>query len=209
MASFVTDQEEFWAGQFGDDYVDRNRGQEWVASNAALFAQILRSAGQIGSVLELGANVGLNLMGLRGLLPNANLAGVEINAAAAAELERLGYVEVHAESILDFSPARRSNLVFTKGVLIHLHPDVLPQVYDLMYNASDRYVMMAEYYNPSPMTMNYRGHEGRLFKRDFAGEFMSAYPDVKLVSYGFAYHADANFPQDDLTWFLMEKSRAS
>jgi spore coat polysaccharide biosynthesis protein SpsF len=28
-----------------------------------------------------------------------------------------------------------------------------------------------------------------------------------LVDYGFAYHRDPNFPQDDITWFLLEKRR--
>ena len=53
--------------------------------------------------------------------------------------------------------------------------------------------------------MTYRGHSQRLFKRDFAGEMLDRFPDLTLVDYGFAYHRDANFPQDDTTWFLLEK----
>ena len=53
--------------------------------------------------------------------------------------------------------------------------------------------------------MAYRGHEGKLFKRDFAGELLDKYPDLKLIDYGFVYHRDTNFPQDDCTWFLLEK----
>jgi spore coat polysaccharide biosynthesis protein SpsF len=52
--------------------------------------------------------------------------------------------------------------------------------------------------------IDYRGHSGKLFKRDFAGEMLDRFPDLKLVSYGFCYHRD-EFPQDDSTWFLMEK----
>lgn len=55
------------------------------------------------------------------------------------------------------------------------------------------------------MTIPYRGHEQRLFKRDFAGEMLDAYPDLRLVDYGFVYRRDPVFPADDLTWFLMEK----
>ena len=29
---YKTDQEEFWAGEFGDDYINRNKGKEVVAS---------------------------------------------------------------------------------------------------------------------------------------------------------------------------------
>ena len=55
------------------------------------------------------------------------------------------------------------------------------------------------------MTIEYRGHKDRLFKRDFAGEFLKKYSDTKLIDYGFLYHLDSNFPQDDETWFLIEK----
>ncbi len=65
--------------------------------------------------------------------------------------------------------------------------------------------MVCEYYNPSPMTISYRGNEEYLFKRDFAGELMEKYPDLKLISYGFKYKRDNNYFYDDLTWFLMEK----
>jgi len=67
--------------------------------------------------------------------------------------------------------------------------------------------LMCEYYNPSPVEVNYRGHSGKLFKRDFAGEFLDKFSDVKLIDYGFVYQRDPAFPQDDLTWFLMEKTR--
>lgn len=100
---------------------------------------------------------------------------------------------------------RKVDLVFTKGVLIHLPPLVLPDVYDLMVEASNRYVMVAEYYNPSPIEVNYRGHGDRLWKRDFAGEIMERHPSLRLLDYGFCYRRDPNWPLDDITWFLMEK----
>jgi len=28
---------------------------------------------------------------------------------------------------------------------------------------------------------------------------------MKLIDYGFNYRNDPSFPQDDITWFLMEK----
>jgi spore coat polysaccharide biosynthesis protein SpsF len=57
------------------------------------------------------------------------------------------------------------------------------------------------------VSVPYRGHAERLFKRDFAGEMLKRYPKLRLLDYGFAYHGDANFPQDDITWFLLEKTR--
>jgi pseudaminic acid biosynthesis-associated methylase len=204
-SNYKTPQEEFWAGDFGNDYTNRNTYAQWIASNTALFSKILARTSGIESILELGANRGLNLLALKQLLPDASLAGVEINHKAATELERLGFVTVHHSSILNFSPAAPSSMVLIKGVLIHLNPEVLDQVYELIVKASARYICVAEYYNPTPVAISYRGHTDRLFKRDFAGEIMAKHPLVRLVDYGFSYHGDPNFPQDDLTWFLLEK----
>ena len=205
MSTFRTPQEQFWAGAFGDDYTDRNTGPRWVASNLALFARILSATRGVNSVLELGANRGLNLLALRQLLPEARLSAVEINARAVEELRQLSWLQVTHASLLDFKPEVPAELVLIKGVLIHLNPDVLPRVYDLLYAASARYVCLVEYYNPSPVTIAYRGHADRLFKRDFAGELLARHADLQLADYGFIYHGDPNFPQDDLTWFLLEK----
>lgn len=206
MTNFSTPQEQFWAGQFGDDYTDRNTGARWVASNLALFGRILTVTAGIRSVLELGANRGLNLIALHELLPDARLAAVEINAKAVEALRQFSWLEVMHSSLLDFRPKTSSDFVLVKGVLIHLNPDVLPGVYELLHKASSRYICIVEYYNPSPVTIPYRGHSERLFKRDFAGEVLGRYPDLRLRDYGFVYRGDPNFPQDDLTWFLLEKS---
>jgi spore coat polysaccharide biosynthesis protein SpsF len=205
MNSFSTPQEQFWAGQFGDDYTDRNTGARWVASNLALFSRILASTVGVRSVIEFGANRGLNLMALRQLLPDARLSAVEINAKAVEALRQFSWLDVTHASLLDFKPSAQSDLVLVKGVLIHLNPDVLASVYELLRAASARYICIVEYYNPSPVTIPYRGHTDRLFKRDFAGEVMARYPELRLRDYGFVYHGDPNFPQDDLTWFLLEK----
>ncbi len=201
-----TEQEAFWKGSFGNDYTDRNRGPGLAAANAAFFSRILARTRNVRCILELGSNCGLNLMALRQLLPGAQLSAVEINERAAAELlANLGSVDLHCTSIFDFQPCTTWDLVFTKGVLIHINPDKLPAVYDLMYCSSSRYVLLAEYYNPKPVEVSYRGHTGKLFKRDFAGEMLDMFPDLSLIDYGFVYHRDSSFPQDDLTWFLMGK----
>lgn len=202
--SFETDQEEFWAGTFGDDYVDRNAAKQISARKLARFASIIRSTGPITSALELGANVGLNLRAIRTLQPDAAIAGVEINDRAVQQLATLDECEVHHTSILDWGPTKRYDLVFTSGVLIHLQPSRLDEVYDLMAAAADRFVMIAEYYNPTPVALDYRGHRDRLFKRDFAGEFLDRHPDFELVDYAFEYRR-AVFGSDDITWFLLRR----
>jgi len=67
--------------------------------------------------------------------------------------------------------------------------------------------LLVEYYNPDPISINYRGHTDRLYKRDFAGELMDLHPNLSLIDYGFQYRRDPLFPQDDLTWFLMQTTQ--
>lgn len=201
---FATEQENFWAGDFGDEYARRNRGREAVAANTALFARIVSRLPKLDSVVELGANIGMNLLALRLLLPQARLAAVEINDSAAAELRRIGGVEVTVGSLFDYTPATPADLALIKGVLIHIAPERLPDAYAALYRSSARYLCLAEYYNPSPVEVPYRGHSGRLFKRDFAGELLDRYADLRLVDYGFVWRRDV-FAQDDLTWFVLEK----
>src|SRR5206468_1362571 len=101
---FSTEQEAFWAGDFGDDYLVRNSGAELIAGNLALFAKILSTAGPICSVLELGANIGNNLVALQQLLPGVKLTAVEINTTAAGRLAALPDVKVHNRSLLEYEP---------------------------------------------------------------------------------------------------------
>lgn len=203
---FNTIQEKFWAGEFGDNYVDRNVGEKLIASNTALFSKVLRNTQNVKTVLELGPNIGLNLIAINTLLPQAEISGVEINKKACNALSTLGFVHVINESLLSLSLDSVYDFVFAKGVLIHQPPDKLQDVYELMYNASNRYIFIAEYYNPVPAEVSYRGHDSVLFKRDFAGEIIDKHMDLKLVDYGFVYHRDNNFPGDDFNWFLMEKT---
>ncbi len=211
-SSVKTEQEKFWEGSFGDAYIDRNNNRELIAANIAMFAKILNNvsdAKEIKNVLEFGSNIGLNLKAIRTLLPYVECSAIEINHKAANILKNDPFFEnklcVYENAISEFEIQKKYNFVFTKGVLIHIRPDDLPDVYNKIYHASDKYICMVEYYNPTPVMITYRGNDNKLFKRDFAGEFMDLYTDISLIDYGFVWHKDNNFPCDDLTWFLMKK----
>ncbi|MBB4212131.1 pseudaminic acid biosynthesis-associated methylase [Rhodothalassium salexigens DSM 2132] len=199
--AYETEQEAFWAGRFGTDYIERNRYA--LAPTIAFFGRALRAAQGVRSVFEIGANIGNNLAALAALLPDARLHGIEINAAAHAELRAHVPDALHG-SILDTTPDETFDLVLCKGVLIHINPDRLGAVYDRAAALSRRYVLMVEYYAPTPQEVPYRGERDRLFKRDFAGEFMDR-SGFALVDYGFVYRRDPVSPQDDVTYFLMER----
>ena len=204
--TYTTEQEAFWAGEFGTAYSQRNRGDNLLSSNLAFFSRALKSTDNINSFIEFGANVGMNMKALNSLFPEATFHGIEINSDAAKELaNEIGKANVTCCSILDHEPAQKFDLAFTKGVLIHIEPSLLSRVYDKLFASTDRYLLIAEYYNPTPIEVRYRGFENRMFKRDFAGELLDRFATLRLMDYGFVYHRDPKFPLDDLNWFLFQK----
>ncbi len=200
-----TEQEIFWSGDFGNEYVDRNKGDKWIAGYISHFNDVLRRVPQVNSIVEFGCNRGMNLQALHHLLPEAELHGIEINKKACEIANSLSYATAINDSILEIELERKYDLTLIKGVMIHINPDYLNDVYDRLYRFSNKYICIAEYYNPTPVALPYRGNSEKLFKRDFAGEIMDKYPDLKLIDYGFTYHRDPKYKHDDLNWFLLEK----
>jgi len=203
---YKTEQEEFWASTFGDEYIQRNNELSIISTKCSIFTDVFRRTTGVKTVLELGSNIGLNLKAINILKNDCELSAVEINPNAAKELKRWnGIKEVFNQSILDFQTEKTWDLIIISGVLIHTDPKFLTNIYELMSRISSKYVFISEYYNPVPVELDYRGHKGKLYKRDFAGEMLDLYNNFSLVDYGFVYHRDNNFPLDDGTWFLLEK----
>jgi spore coat polysaccharide biosynthesis protein SpsF len=69
MTQYKTEQEAFWAGDFGTEYIGRNPTSELLASNLSLFSKALSKAQGLGSAIEFGANIGNNLRALQLLYP--------------------------------------------------------------------------------------------------------------------------------------------
>jgi pseudaminic acid biosynthesis-associated methylase len=198
-----TEQEAFWEGSFGDEYTKRNVTEPELRTG--FFKRILERAPDVRSVCEFGANRGDNLAALRRVRPDLAMTGVEVNGVAAEVMGRIPGVTPVVSSIQDFNTDQRFDLVFTCGVLIHLNPDDLPATYKKMVSLSSRFVMVNEYFNPRPVEIDYRGHSGRLFKRDFAGELLDAHKNqLRVVDYGFLWKR-LEPGWDDTTWVLMEK----
>ena len=206
MKQFKTEQEKFWASsEWGENYIKRN-GEDMIQNNINFFSSIFEKCIDVNSCIEFGSNIGLNLHAINKLSNDLSLSAIEINEQAVAKLNTLNFLdEVFHESILEFENNKTWDFVFIKGVLIHISPEYLNDVYETLYSCSNKYILIAEYYNPSPVMIKYRGHENKLFKRDFAGEMLDKYDDLELMDYKFIYHRDNNFPQDDITWFLLKK----
>ena len=147
----------------------------------------------------------MNVRAIQALAPEAQFTGIEINKQACEILSTTG-CHVIESAIQDAKVTSKFDFVFSKGVLIHLSPDQLISTYNKMYEWSSNFILIAEYYNPVPVALPYRGNLNRLFKRDFAGEFLDLFPDLILRDYGFSYHR-GKYPQDDINWFLLEKKK--
>ena len=207
---YKTEQEDFWAGEFGDSYIERNKDYSVYVSKLAFFAEIFSKnfgKNDVKSVIEFGSNIGLNLKAIQTLNPVMDLAAIEINEKAVTGMKKhFGTsVKIYQDSIINYQVENTYDLSMICGVLIHINPDELQTVYEKLYESSNKYILISEYYNPTPVEVSYRGNLNRLFKRDFAGEMLDKYPDLKLVDYGFRYHRDNMFPMDDSTWFILEK----
>ena len=158
------------------------------------------------TILEVGANIGLNLRAIRPLT-SAKLHAVEPNALARTRLVDDGVLapDEVGEGIASQIPFGDGtmDLVFTSGVLIHIHPDQLLDSYRDMFRVSRRFVLSVEYFSAQPREVNYRGREGQLFLRDYGGFWMEHFPSLRLRDYGF-FWAGAG-AVDNLTWWLFEK----
>lgn len=202
-----------WQRSFGASYIERNQATSDVTAEASVvFGRILDAAGvraQIGTVLEVGANVGINLVGLRRALgPAASLSALEPNAAACASLRT--NADAHLAEVIEADASRipradhTFDLVFTNGVLIHVPPDALPQAMREIVRVSKRYVLCSEYFSHTPVEIRYRGESGLLWKRDFGKTYLETCPNLRVVQYGFIWQTE--FPHfDNLNWWLFEK----
>jgi len=198
-------QEQLWAGDFGKDYIARNKGPNISASALGFLARCLSKAPGVRSVLELGANIGINLDALAHLYPEATQTAVEINADACRALRKYPKREVFQQSLLDFDGnGRLWDLVLIKGVLIHIAPENIERAYQIINRCSRRYALIAEYFNPVPVAVRYRDQEHALWKRDFAAELMDRCEGWECAEYGFVWERDP-MPQDNINWWLLER----
>lgn len=223
----MNNEENFWQGEFGNNYTARNvnlvennyqmfshifnRFQLKLLDNGNGFCAIKSYPLDINSIIEFGAGSGMNIQALQRIFPDAQFTAIEINESAIKSLSKISFnsdyrynVAIKQESILNFKEFNAADLVLSKGLLIHIHPDNIQKAYDVLYNASNKYIMLCEYYNPVPIDVMYRDNRNKLWKRPFAEEMMQKYSDLKLVDYGFVSKLD-KYPQDDITWFLLQK----
>tara|TARA_A200000113_G_scaffold211299_1_gene211891 strand:+ start:773 stop:1393 length:621 start_codon:yes stop_codon:yes gene_type:complete len=202
------EQEKFWETKYSKDYIKKNSNfnhdlliQGW--------REILKNVSSPRNILECGANIGRNIEALNHIYPQAAKTAIEISADASKILRhRYSDVKVINCSILESEIEIESfELSFTMGVLIHIHPNDLKQNLEKVILSSNRYVVIGEYFNRTPVSLTYQGEEEKLFKRDFGKFALENFSDkIELIDYGFLWgylYDEGGF--DDITWWVFER----
>lgn len=205
-----TNQQIFWKKIYSKEYISRNSNFDFhlgIKAWAKMLNKIDDIQGGLKSILECGCNIGRNIASLNALYPNAEKSIIEISEDAfeivtsnfeLKNKQNCGIVDA------DYEP-NKFDLVFTSGVLIHIHPDDLLENMKKMFEWSSKYILINEYFNRTPVMLEYRGEKDRLFKSDFGKTFIGNFP-VKIIEYGFLWgHEYDNGGFDDTTYWLFEK----
>jgi pseudaminic acid biosynthesis-associated methylase len=208
MKKIRTEQERFWAEKYAEDYIKKNSRFDNILGAEAWGKMLSTISGKVGSYLECGCNIGRNIDQLKIALPAAKPSIIEISEPAFRFVsQRHAFENSFKGSILESVFNESSfDLVFTMGVLIHINPDQLLANMERMFRYSNKYILIGEYFNRTPTTIEYQGEQNKLFKRDFGKLFIENF-EVKLVDYGFLWghiYDAAGF--DDITWWLFEKN---
>jgi len=202
----MNEQHEFWKDEYASDYIKKNTSFNH-AKGVMCWKQILQKADNVESLLECGSNIGRNIGFLTEVLPEAQKSIIEISPEAykiVTDKHRLKSSFNGTILQSDF-PLSSFDLAFTIGVLIHIPPDDLLENMKKIYSYSKQYVLAGEYFNRTPVMIEYQGKKNKLFKQDFGKLYMENF-NLKLVDYGFLWghlYDDAGF--DDITYWLFEK----
>ena len=98
--SYKTEQEEFWATEFGNDYINRKRNQN--INNIPFLSEVISKTSNVNSVIEFGCNIGLNLKALNILLPECELTGIDISQVVILVVTEDGTVQEFIKQKGDF-----------------------------------------------------------------------------------------------------------
>jgi len=73
------------------------------------------------------------------------------------------------------------DLVFTSGVLIHIHPSDIKTICKEINRCSKKYIWGFEYYADEFTEVNYRDNSDLLWKADYANIYLSTFKNLDLV----------------------------
>lgn len=200
-------QTDFWRSQAGNDYITRNSPTPaQLSGRVKMWDEILDKMVAPYTVLEVGANVGVNLNVMKRILPPCvHYYALEPNKKACEILqaEAIAHVIINGDASDINLKDGSIDLVFTSGVLIHIKPSNLLRACREIVRVSARYVVAAEYFSVTPMMKEYRGQEDLLWTRDYGAFYLENFPELRPIACGFCWKQLTHL--DNLTWWVFEK----
>jgi len=184
-------QKNFWAGQFGDEYLTRTTTIEKQNSNykartgvteEEVFKKIFEGVDKNIKILEVGCNIGLKLSILK-KMGFKNLYGIEVNKKAfEIARQNIPTAQLFNTSIEEFNPNNeRFDFVYTATMLVHVNPSALEAIASKIINLTTKYVGGLECYSDTLTEIRYRGHSNALWKQNFPLVFKKICPSLKTI----------------------------
>jgi pseudaminic acid biosynthesis-associated methylase len=188
----ATKQEEFWNGNFGIEYTDRNKWpndegwdktyrENWGLTKLEINNKVLKDLPKDIKILEVGCNYGMQLRGLQ-RMGFKNLYGIELINYAVEESKRF-FSDLNIIQGSGFDVPFKDDffdLVCTNAVLAHISPKDHYLFMKEIYRCSKRYIMGWEFYDKDLKEINYRGNSGYTWKADFEAIYKNHFPDLEL-----------------------------
>jgi pseudaminic acid biosynthesis-associated methylase len=192
MMTKMTEQMRKWMGQKGRDYTERNvnsvEGMDelyrnnYGVSRTELNQRFLEGMERSLPILEVGCNIGNQLLCLQKMGFN-NLYGIDIERQALQIAKKsTGNIQILEGSVFEIPfPDEGFHIVFTSGLLIHIHPQDIGSALDEIHRCTKKYILGLEYYADDYTAIHYRGDRRFLWKTDFPRLYLEKFPDLKMV----------------------------
>ena len=113
----------------------------------------------------------------------SNLSGLEVNKNAYEIAKKCNPdISFINSSIEKFESNREQfDLVYTSGVLIHIHPSALNAVINKIVNLTKKYIFGFEYYSDVLVEVPYRDHTNVCWKQNFPLLFKKLFPSLTTI----------------------------
>jgi len=185
-----------WIEKFGREYTNRNNQsleeleklykENYGFTRTELNTLFLDKIERSKKILEIGSNIGMQLLCLQ-KMGFKNLCGIEPqDYAIQLSKDKTKNINIIKGDAFDI-PFKDEffDIVFTSGVLIHIHKQNIKKAIREIYRCSNRYIWGFEYYADKYTEILYRGQKNLLWKANFPKIYMDTFPDLRIVKIKF------------------------
>ena len=181
-----------WTNRFGREYTDRNNislseleesyKSKYGVTRTELNKLFLNRLDRSIRILEVGCNIGIQLSCLQ-KMGFKNLYGIEPQSyALGLARKRTKDINIIKGNCFDIPfEDNYFDLVFTSGVLIHIHLRDIEKAMKEIYRCSRRYIWGFEYYSDEYVEVEYRGQKGLLWKANFSKMYLDLFENLELI----------------------------